>query len=147
MKNVLKNILFSICFTYLNKNRGNPPFIYSCARKKLWAKTGLVKMKKKKKTRSFPWGKGGKRGRERRYGWGWHEGEWRQCGGKHKERRKKWSCPIIYRKTPDFFLKTSFFINKHLKGIEHPGEYARKYFQTVFHSRDNVCSANSWIHG
>ena len=20
---------------------------------------------------------------------GWHEGEWRQCGGKHKERRKK----------------------------------------------------------
>ena len=25
MKNVLKNILFSICFTYLDKNRGNPP--------------------------------------------------------------------------------------------------------------------------
>ena len=47
MKNVLKNILFSFCFTYLDKNRGNPPFIYSCARKKLWTETGVVKMKKK----------------------------------------------------------------------------------------------------
>ena len=43
----------------------------------------------KKETKGLSWGKGGKMGRERRYGWGWHEGEWRQCGGKHKERRKK----------------------------------------------------------
>lgn len=57
MKNVLKNILFSICFTYLDENRGNPPFIYSCARKKLWAETGVVKMKKKRKQGAFLGGK------------------------------------------------------------------------------------------
>ena len=45
MKNVLKNILFSFCFTYLDENRENPPFIYSCARKKLWTETEDRKMK------------------------------------------------------------------------------------------------------
>ena len=53
MKNVLKNILFSVCFTYLDENRGNPPFIYSCARKKLWTGTGALEMKESEK----PWGK------------------------------------------------------------------------------------------
>ena len=44
MKNVLKNILFSFCFTEQREIRAISPFIYSCARKKLWAETGLVKM-------------------------------------------------------------------------------------------------------
>ena len=44
MKNVLKNILFSICFTEWRDIRAISPFIYSCARKKLWTETGVVKM-------------------------------------------------------------------------------------------------------
>ena len=40
MKNVLKNILFSFCFTEWREIRAISPFIYSCARKKLWAETG-----------------------------------------------------------------------------------------------------------
>ena len=47
MKNMLKNILFSIYFTEWREIRAVLPFIYSCARKKLWAETGVVKMKKK----------------------------------------------------------------------------------------------------
>ena len=43
----------------------------------------------KKIQRGLSPGKRRKGGKVRRYGWGWHEGEWRQCGGKHKERRKK----------------------------------------------------------
>ena len=34
MKNVLKNILFSFCFTEWKEIRAISPFIYSCARKK-----------------------------------------------------------------------------------------------------------------
>ena len=34
MKNVLKNILFSFCFTEQREIRAISPFIYSCARKK-----------------------------------------------------------------------------------------------------------------
>ena len=99
------------CFRFVLQNEGKYGRFHllyiharerNCGREQGWWRW------RKKKTRGFPWVKGGKRGRERRYGWGWHEGEWRQCGGKHKERRKKWSCPIIYRKTPDFFLKTHF---------------------------------------
>ena len=39
------------CFRFVLQNEGKygrfHPFIYSCARKKLWTATGLVKMKKK----------------------------------------------------------------------------------------------------
>ena len=84
MKNVLKNILFSFCFTYLDKNRGSSPFIYSCARKKLWTETGGVEDGGKKIQRGLSPGKRRKGGKVRRYAW-WHEGESLQCGGKHEE--------------------------------------------------------------
>ena len=137
------------CFRFVLQNRGKYGrfhLLYIHAREKdCGRKQGRWRWREKDTKGAFT-GKKEKRGKVRRYAWG-HEGESRQCVGKHKERRKKWSCPIIYRKTPDFFLKTPFFVNKHLKGIEHPEEYARKYFLAVFHSRDNVCSANSWFHG
>ena len=47
---MLKNILFSICFTYLSKNRGSSPFIYSCARRRLWTVTGALKMEGREKS-------------------------------------------------------------------------------------------------
>ena len=50
-------MLFSVCFTKYYRNRGNTPFIYLCARKKLWAETGVVKMKKKRKQGAFLGGK------------------------------------------------------------------------------------------
>ena len=53
MKNVLKNILFSFCFTEWREIRAISPFIYSCARKKLWTETGALEMKESEK----PWGK------------------------------------------------------------------------------------------
>ena len=60
MKNVLKNILFSICFTYLDENRGNQPFIYLCARRRLWTETGALEMKGKRYKGDFHREKGEK---------------------------------------------------------------------------------------
>ena len=69
MKNVLKNILFSFYFTYLDKNRRSSPFIYSCARKKLWTGTGVVKMEGKRYKGGFHRKKGEKgKGKEVRMG-------------------------------------------------------------------------------
>ena len=42
MKNMLKNILFSICFTYLDENRGNQPFyIFMRAKKTVDGNRGV----------------------------------------------------------------------------------------------------------
>ena len=69
MKNVLKNILFSFCFTEQREIRAISPFIYSCARKKLWAETGVVKMEGKRYKGGFHRKKGEKgKGKEVRMG-------------------------------------------------------------------------------
>ena len=88
MKNVLKNILFSICFTYLSENRRSSPFIYSCARRRLWTVTGALKMEGREKSRGLSLGKRRKRGKERRHGWGGMKGNGENVGeDKRKEER------------------------------------------------------------
>ena len=52
--------------------------------KKPWTETGVLKMEGKRCQGDFHREKGEKGGKVRRYAWG-HEGENRQCGGKHKE--------------------------------------------------------------
>ena len=69
MKNVLKNTLFSFCFTEQREIRAISPFIYSCARKKLWTETGALKMEGKRYKGGFHRKKGEKgKGEEVRMG-------------------------------------------------------------------------------
>ena len=44
---------------------------------------------KKKENKELSLGERRKKGKGEEVRMGWNEGEWRQCGGKHKERRKK----------------------------------------------------------
>ena len=63
MKNVLKNILFSFCFTEQREIRAISPFIYSCARKKTVNGNRGGEDEWKRKPRGFPGEKGERRGR------------------------------------------------------------------------------------
>ena len=96
------------CFRFVLQNRGEYGrfhllYIYArernCGRKQGWWRW------RKKKTRSFPWGKGGKRGRERRYGWGvaWRgmATMWGKTQGKKKE-----------MKLPDYIQEDTWFLFK-----------------------------------
>ena len=48
-----------------------------------------VEDERKGELNGFLQGKGGEKKKDGEVRMGWNEGEWRQCVGKHKERRKK----------------------------------------------------------
>ena len=76
-------------FYRIEGNTGDFTFYIFMRAKKTVGENRVGEDKEKKENKELSLGERRKRGRERRYGWWWHEGEWRQFGGKHKERRKK----------------------------------------------------------